>query len=457
VNGATRLCDVLFGSCCASPSPFIAARITNAEERMTFRNASMALLAGAVALSASVAQAVPVCSGTTLLKADNTTPFTATPIYITGSSAVEPMLKIMGAKMASQATDPHVIIYLKDGSCAGVNRIATTGLIAGSTVMFYVPPDQDPAAATPTCTLPATAQLGDVVLADADATLCPGVSTQPAGTKDFQGPVNNMVMVVPMGSTQQAISAEEGYLVFGLGAAGMVTPWLDPTSYFIRTPDSGTRAMINANIGVGAHPWLGMDGTANGGTAYSSGGVFNAVVAANATAAEKTIGILGSDYLDQGTNRTKVKSLAFRAFHQQWAYWPDSSVTSYDKINVREGRYAIWGYLHILAAVASGATVPTSAQAAYFVNLIQGTLPAAPSFNVNDAITDSHYVPQCAMKVTHSIEGGALSAYAPKAPCGCYFDNRIAGAKPAACTACTADADCGTGKQCVANFCEAKN
>jgi ABC-type phosphate transport system substrate-binding protein len=454
MNGATTLHDALFHACWASLSPFIAARITNVEERMTFRKASMALVAGAIAVSATVAQAATTtCGGATMFKADGTTPFTATPIYITGSSAVEPMLKIMGAKLASQTT-PYVLIYLKDGSCAGVNRIASDGMIANGTVMFYVPPDQDPTKASPNCTL-AAAQLGDVVLADADATLCPGVSAQPTGTKDFNGPVNNMVLIVPSSSAQQAISAEAAYLVFGDGAAGMVTPWIDPTSYYIRTPDSGTRAMINANIGVAAHAWKGMDGTANGGTAYSSGSLFNAVVTAGATAADKTIGILGSDYLDQGTNRTKVKSLAFRAFGQHWAYWPDSSVTSYDKLNVREGRYAIWGYLHMLATVAAG--VPTSVNAAYFINLIQGTLPAAPAFNVNDAITDSHYVPQCAMKVTHDIEGGALKAYKPTAPCGCYFDNRIAGAKPAACTACTTSTDCSTGQQCVANFCEAAN
>ena len=416
----------------------------------------MALVAGAIAVTASAAQAaVPLCSGTTLTKSDGATLFTATPIYITGSSAVEPMLKILGAKLASQATNPYVIIYLKDGSCSGVNRINTDGMIAAGTTMFYVPPDQDPTKASLTCTQTA-AQLGDLVLADADATLCPGISAQPAGTKDFQGPVNNMVMVVPAKSAldgNTAISAEEAYLVFGLGTAGMVTPWNDPTAYYIRTPDSGTRAMIAANIGVGAHAWQGNDGTMgtiNGGTAFSSGTLYTAVK--NATT-DTTIGILGSDYLDQGTNRTAVKSLAFRAFGQHFAYWPDSTVSSYDKKNVREGRYAIWGYLHMLASVATGATVPTSAAGAYFVSLMQGTL-ASPQFNVNDAITDSHYVPQCAMKVTHDIEGGPLRGYTPPAPCGCYFETRATGTAPASCTACTTDATCGTGK-CRTGFCEA--
>lgn len=415
----------------------------------------MALVAGAIAVTASAAHAVPVCSGTTLTKSDGTTLFTATPIYITGSSAAEPMLKIIGAALASQTTNPYVLIYLKDGSCVGVNRINTDGMIAAGTTMYYVPPDQDPTKASLTCTQVA-AQLGDVVLADADATLCPGISAQPAGTMDFHGPVNNMVMVVPAASamTNKAISAEEAYLVFGDGAAGMVMPWIDPTQYYIRTPDSGTRAMINANIGLTTHTWMGNDGTMgtiNNGAAFSSGTLFTAVKNATTPA---VIGILGSDYLDQGTNRAAVKSLAFRAFHQHLAYWPDTTVDSYDKKNVREGRYAIWGYLHMLASVAMGATVPTSASAAYFVSLMQGTL-ASPQFNVQNAITDAHYVPTCAMKVTHDIEGGALRGYTPAAPCGCSFEARATGVTtPPGCMACTTDATCGTGK-CRTGFCEA--
>lgn len=418
-----------------------------------FRRMSLALVAGAIAVSSQPAYAVVTCGGT-MVKSDGTTSFTATPIYISGSTAVEPMLKIFGAQLASQATNPYVLIYDKSGSCGGVTQIQGANTIPANAVVNYVPPDQSPTAATPTCTIGATAQLNDVVLSDVDATLCPGVSAQPTGTKDYQGPVNNMVMITPAtAQTRTAISAEEAYLVFGLGANGGVMPWVDPMFYFIRTPDSGTRAMIAANIGIGAHAWQGQDGTANGGTAYGSGSLYTAVANQAQTNPDKTIGILGSDYLDQGTNRNTVHSLAFRAFGQHWAYWPDSTVTSYDKINVREGRYAIWGYLHMLLQV-DGSGNPTSANGQYFVNLMQGTLTPAPSFNVNDAITDSHYVPQCAMKVTHATEGAPLQPYKPAAPCGCYFDARIAGTAPASCTACTTDATCGSGK-CRFGYCEA--
>ena len=110
--------------------------------------------------------------------------------------------------------------------------------------------------------------------------------------------------------------------------------------------------MINALIGIGTHAWQGQDGTANGGKAFGTGDVFNKVAGNAQTAAEATIGILGNDYYDAGMNRASVKSLAFRAFKQHFAYWPDSTATSFDRRNVREGRYPIWGYVHMLASVA---------------------------------------------------------------------------------------------------------
>ena len=273
-------------------------------------------IAGVMLAGATTARAQTTCGGTMLNDAGAN--FTATPIYISGSTALEPMIKVIGPKLAQQ-TNPYVIIYLSDGSCAGVNRINSDGKLAAGTTMKYIPPDYV-STKTYNCNIAAGGQVGDLVLSDVDATMCPGISAQPANTKDYQGPVNSMVLVAPSTSTQTAISAEDAYLMFGMGANGMVSPWLDPMFYFIRTPDSGTRTMINANIGVGAHAWQGQDGTAGGGKAFGSGDVLNHVAANAQTAADKTIGILGADYWDSGTNRSTVKALAFRAFKQHYAY-----------------------------------------------------------------------------------------------------------------------------------------
>jgi hypothetical protein len=313
--------------------------------------------------------------------------------------------------------------------------------------MFYIPPGYDATATPnpPTCTVDPTAGVaGDLVLSDVDPTLCPGVGAKPATLGDFPGPVNNMVFVVPSTSTQKAISAEMAYLVFGMGGSGGVDPWTDPTFFFIRAKDSGTRAMITSNISTTTHDW---QGQAQGG----SGPVFNNVAMQQNVQPEKTIGILGEDFYDQGSNRTSVKALAFRAFKQQKAYWPDSSITSRDKKNVRYGRYKIWGYVHMLATVASG--TPTNAKAKYFIDLMQGK--ATAGFDIQDAITDSHLTPVCAMHVTHDIEGGDQKPYSADAPCDCSFVSRATGvAMPAGCTPCNAGA-CTTGV-CRKGFCEAK-
>ena len=434
---------------------------------MTLRKGFVALLPALIAVgNADVAHAAMTdCSlvdgqgKVTLDNAAGTATFTATPIYITGSTALEPLSKAAGPTLAGLATNPYVIIYAKDGSCAGVNRIIGDGKIAATVSLFYVPPDAD-GTTSKACGASSQAVDGTMVLSDVDATLCPGVTTQPPGTVDFHGPVNNMVFVAPPTSTVRGISAEMGYLMFGLGADGGATPYTDPTAYFIRTPDSGTRAMINAALGLTTHNWQGDAGvTASKPGGYGSGDVFNKVAGAAQTAPDKTIGILGEDFYDSSSggvaNRNQVKALAFRAFKQQLAYWPDSTLTSRDKKNVREGRYGIWGFVHMIAKV-TGATA-TNPSAQYFIDFVQGNLASSP-VSALDLTISSHLTPVCAMKVTHDIEGAPSKPYTDAAPCGCYFETKATGTTPATCKACTADGDCAgnaNGTHCRHGYCEA--
>lgn len=428
---------------------------------MNFGRASISLAAAAAAalVSAGSARAANTDCFTkdgsgkvTLDNAAGTATFTATPIYVAGSTALEPMLKAMGPSLAAAAT-PYVIVYEKTlGSCGGAGLVVNGQPIAGSTAMFYVPLGGD-GTMNKACTQPATAVSPPytIVLSDVDISLCPGSLQVPATAKDFNGPVNDMVFVVPPNSTQRAISAEQAYLMLGLGANGMATPWIDPTAVFIRANTSGTRAMINANIGVGAHDWQGTPGT-------GSGDVLNKVVGNNTTAAEKTIGILGEDFYDSSTggvsNRNSVKALAFRAFKQIKAFWPDSTLTSRDRRNVRDGRYPIWGYVHMLANVNNG--TPTDAAAQYFIDVVQGNLQSPP-VDVLDLTVKSHLTPACAMNVTHAKEGAAQMPYTPAAPCGCAFDAKVSGTAPASCKACTMDSDCagGSATHCRFGYCEA--
>src|SRR5262249_37704495 len=146
------------------------------------------------------------------------------------------------------------------------------------------------------------------------------------------------------------------------------------------------------------------------------------------------------------------KALAFRAFNQKKAYWPDSSLTSRDRKNVRDGHYKIWGYVHMLATAAGG--VASNAKAKFIIDLLQQK-STFTSFDTQDAITDAHLTPVCAMHVTHDIEGGDQKAFSADKPCDCSFEARATGvATPPGCTACPAGT-CATGV-CRKGFCESK-
>src|SRR6185503_15669896 len=96
----------------------------------------------------------------------------------------------------------------------------------------------------------------------ADKTDCPSLPSKPATVAITQGPVQAMVFAVPggvgtnMGSMQTTITAEEAYLVAGLGPTrAMVAPWSDPTYFYGRTATKGTQISLGANIGVASAKW----------------------------------------------------------------------------------------------------------------------------------------------------------------------------------------------------------
>ena len=62
-----------------------------------------------------------------------------------------------------------------------------------------------------------------------------------------------------------------------------------------------------------------------------------------------SIGILASDVADSYRDRLRI--LAYQDYGQRCAFTPDSSETSKDKRNVRDGHYPIFGPLHRLLAM----------------------------------------------------------------------------------------------------------
>jgi hypothetical protein len=343
------------------------------------------------------------------------------PIVLNGSSAAEPLVIAMAKVLATQAS-PTTLVYAKPGSCVGVTSVnedtTPTGACAlGACITGTVEYFDATASAVTTCTLTAPAHV-DVGLSDVWVDTCTGAQAK-AGVKDTTGPVEPMLFVVPKASQQQAITAEEAYFVFGFGAPGQARPWTVEANLAIRNPTSGTEQVIAHNINVPAGRWKGMD---KGG----SGGVLTAV--STSTAAEPTLGVLGSDVYD--ANRDKLSALAFQAFHQHGAFYADSTSTAFDKRNVRNGHYVNWGYLHMIARVDAGGAMNPAARR--FVDWVTGntgntgaTGTPAP-FDITDlTIKQAKMVPTCAMKVSRVNEGGALAPFAPAADCSAQFEASV--------------------------------
>src|SRR5262249_39517901 len=153
-----------------------------------------------------------------------------------------------------------------------------------------------------------------------------------------------MGFVVPKGSSALSISAQAAYFVYGFGAAGRASPWLDDNLIFRRqSVASGTQLLLGTAIGVPATRWVGI-------TEVNSDDIVGALSApANAEAA---ISILSADVADQ--HRDVLRLLAYQHFQQTCGYYPDSSAQAVDKLNVRNGHYPLWGPLHLLTRVDAG-------------------------------------------------------------------------------------------------------
>jgi hypothetical protein len=244
---------------------------------------------------------------------------------------------------------------------------------------------------------------------------------------------------------------------------------------YIRSQYSGTINMLGTAIGLAPSKWL--PGTnADGGDLYASqreSGSPAVLSALQHTAdPDKGIGIVAADFADQYRNPQvtdagtlpALKVLAYKHTGQSCGYLPDSDATHFDKINVRQGRYVIWGQVHMITAVDNN-NVPTNPGAKtilqYFASIGKTpdqTLTPMQKQQMIDAAADSYTIPWCAMQVQRSSEIGAPALFSPTEPCGCYFEKRKGSMVSSYCQQCSSDMDCadaGTNTHCRYGFCEA--
>jgi ABC-type phosphate transport system substrate-binding protein len=432
-----------------------------------------------------------LCGGATLAAsgsaAAQTTPpacpATTNTVFTSGSSAFQPVLQAAANVLGSAVS----IVYQNPGSCQGLDHILE-GTKDTDGPMLIAPNVAAAPCSLPTVgsSNPATIDIGfsDVYPSTCSATFDPNLPTPiPSGFADFLGPVQAMTIAVPSASTANIISAEAAYMVFGFaGASGhSIMPWTVPADIFVRSWSSGTLEMIGAAINLPGGKWVNATTTSAqqaGGTSGMQTDILNAATSGGTNA---TIGILSTSGLKMG-----IKPLAFQGPGQECSYLPDSSSTATDKINVRQGRYEIWGPEHMVTAVDSnGKPVGQNSNTVAVQTLINALLsssqaPAAESDagpvdggvttlgdtevgQIITAISASTvgFVPWCAMQVKRTAEIGAESSYAPPAACSCAFEyangGPISGHTCTACTAANAATMCtGITPSCHFGYCEAE-
>jgi hypothetical protein len=370
-------------------------------------------------------------------------------ILIRGSSASQKIIEAV-AKVA--ATQNIKIVYSSNGSsCLGGVFEATTPVTTTSGRASTANTSYDPNAPTATCTMNPP-RAADLSVSDVYASSCAGIpglaadTTLPADVTDTLGPVQAFTISVNDDpSFPVAINAAAAFNIFGItgrngDASFAVAPWSVSADVFGRPQDSGTWQTWSRNLGlIPQKPVL-----------LPKTGAKDVLGALDTSARSSAIGIIAlNDIVPTNGVAPKVRPLAFAAKGQDFAYYPNSTSTASDMINVRDGHYAVWANLHFFARKVDGDYAPK-------VKAILGLLSGQDAVA---AVAKIRAVPNCAMQVQRSADAGDFSSFTPTQPCGCFFEQQASGTAPATCKACTADnaaTTCGASQQCVFGFCEAK-
>jgi hypothetical protein len=352
------------------------------------------------------------------------------PVYVTGGGRV--LLENLGKVLSPAGVS---LVYKLQGSCLALDAILNGTPMTGQATYWD-------ATTALTCELDPAGNVADLGISDVFATTCLSLpSGLPANVGDIFGPVEAYAFVVPKASTQKSISKNAAYFVYGFGNGSGVAPWDDEAFIFQRDSASGTQQMMAAAIDVPPDRWRGTP-------VASSGDLVTALT--TAAQAEKAIGILTTEVA--GEHALSLNILAYQADEQTCAFWPDSTLTSRDKRNVRDGHYSIWGPIHLLTKL-DGNGYPVNAGAADVIAYLTGTKPAPGGLDLIALLATTGLVPQCAMRVERHSELGPLMSHAPDRSCGCYYESLATG--QSTCTACTTDIDCTEDTpRCNFGFCE---
>jgi hypothetical protein len=367
-------------------------------------------------------------------------------IYMAGTSDFGPLLKQVTPLLMS-GTPPYRPVFMPGTSCVGadavfdpnkslIKDVPGTATKAASYAYYF-----DDSGVQTSCLLDPAGNAVDIGVSNLYATVCNPAYVTGAAVATYLGPVVTFGFTVPAASKQSSISVEAAHIVFGLGGVNPLginqTPWIDPAYYSIRNSGAGSTALAAELIHVPRTAFWGVD-------RLSTDSIRDSLIAS--TAPDASIGILSIDYADKARGNLRV--LYLQGEGQITGFLPDSNALSFNKANVRDGHYPLWGYVHFYTANVNG--VPSAAAGAFVTRF---TVPKLDQELV-DAMIDASLVPQCAMKVARETEMGALIDNPYKFQCGCYFDARTK-SRASSCTTCKTTNDCPVATQaCNYGFCE---
>jgi hypothetical protein len=417
------------------------------------------------------------------------------PVYVSGGSAAKPHLLALAAALSQSGVNVS-LIYAAPTACIGLEDIVASPAQTESATPSFLNPATTPPSAQ-SCTAggsPYPAFYADIGVSGAYPSSCitPTI-TLGSGFDDFQGPIEAFEISTPWGASQHSISAEAAYVVFGYGGQTYtVSPWIVPADIWTRGVTSAVQLLIGDGIGLSGSKWLYNTGDAGAAQILTSETTMVSTLA-SATATDTTIGILGSGALDPykfapttsdaGVKSGGIQPLAFQATEQDCAYYADSDVSHFDKINVRQGRYDIWGPEHFVTAVdgsgnpvantnsstnppqVASSTADVQAVISYITHATSGHLPfpAATALTPTElkavitAESNAYFIPECAMQVSRTSEVGSEMSYQPTQGCGCYFES-LTGTLSSYCKTCASKSDCKDASHPACNFgyCEAQ-
>jgi hypothetical protein len=437
---------------CFSGTPTTTTQYLNActaAQSMAFDNCARLGLCGAAAMPAAT---TPVSAGTITAAVTAVAPPTvkcadAGPnvIYMSGTSDFGPLLKQVTPLLMAKTT-PYRPVFMAGTSCGGVSSVFDPTL----TLIKDVPGTPTKAAnyayyfddtgTQVSCSLDPAGNTVDIGVSNLYSTVCNANFVPSETVAGYLGPVVTFGFTVPSLSSQTSISVEAAHIIFGLGGKNPngsdASPWTVPTYYAIRNSGAGSTALAAQLIQVPRTAFWGVDRLSTDNVSTTLQG---------SPQPEQAIGILSIDYADKGRHNLRV--LYLQGQGQLTGFLPDSTPASFNKKNVRDGHYPLWGYVHFYTANINGA--PSAAAGAFVTGFSVPMLDGA----LVDAMIDASLVPQCAMQVARNTEMGDFLHNPSNYQCGCHFDNRTTG--KTSCKPCTNPNDCpASAPACNYGFCE---